>query len=303
MRLKDAVFKFLEYIEVTKHQSQKTVENYTRYLLSFVDFAWNIDVSDINFQLIQDFKLKLHRKETRYWDTLSVKTQNYYLTSIRSMLKYLAKNDIDSMSPDKIELAKIWNREVDFLMAEEVYDLFNCVDVSSRTWFRDLAILHCLYSTGLRVSELCSLNKDQVNLKTREFAVRWKWRKLRLVFLSEEAVEHIENYLKTRSDNFKPLFISQSNRWINKSILDWDSLRLTRDIIEWIVEKYKLRAWIMKKVTPHTLRHSFATWLLRNGAWLRDVQEMLGHSSITTTQVYTHVTNKRLKEAHDKFHK
>lgn len=303
MYLKDAVFKFLEYIEITKHQSQKTVENYTRYLLAFLDFTWNIDVNEIDFNLIQEFKLSLHRKETRYWDTLSVKTQNYYLTSIRSFLKYLAKIDIESLAPDKIELAKIWNREVDFLLAEEVYELFKSVDLSSKTWFRDLAILHCLYSTWIRVSELCSLNRDQVNLKTKEFAVRWKWRKLRLVFLSEESVKHIENYLKTRIDNHKPLFISQSNRWKNKWILDWESLRLTRDIIEWIVEKYKLRAWIMKKVTPHTLRHSFATWLLRNWADLRDVQEMLGHSSITTTQVYTHVTNKRLKESHEKFHR
>lgn len=302
MNLKQSIKRFLNYIEVTKHQSPKTIDNYTRYLRVFSDFVWDIQLEDINFDLIQEFNLFLHRKQTRYWDWLSIKTQNYYLTSIRSFLKYLSKNDIDSLSPEKIELAKVWNREVEFLLKWEVDLLFSSVNLKSRTWYRDLAIMYCLYSTWIRVSELCSLNIKQVNLKTREFSIRWKWNKLRIVFLSSEAVKHISAYLNTRSDNFDPLFLSASNRWVNVSILEWEKLRLGRDSVERIVEKHRLKSGIMKKVTPHTLRHSFATWLLINWAWIRDVQEMLGHSSITTTQVYTHVTNKRLKEVHDKFH-
>ena len=303
MNLKEWIIKFLNYIEVTKHQSPKTIDNYTRYLKAFSDFAWDINVLRIDFNLIQEFNLVLHRKTTRYWNTLSIKTQNYYLTSIRSLLKYLAKNDIESLSPEKIELAKIWTREVDFLYKDEVDRLFKSVDFKSKTGFRDFAILNCLYSTWLRVTELCSLNINQVNLKTKEFSVRWKWNKLRMVFLSKDSADTIWRYLKTRDDNFSPLFISASNRWKNVGIVDWERLRLTRDTVERIVEKYRFRSWILKKVTPHTLRHSFATWLLQNWAWIRDVQEMLWHASITTTQVYTHVTNRRLKEIHDKFHK
>ncbi len=303
MNLKQSIHRFLNYIEVTKHQSPKTIDNYSRYLRVFLDFIWDINIEDISFDLIQEFNLFLHRKQSRFWDWLSIRTQNYYLTSIRSFLKYLAKNDIEALSPEKIELAKVWTRQVEFLHTDEVNKLLDSVDLKSRTWFRDLAIMHCLYSTWIRVSELCWLDIKQVNLNTREFSIRWKWNKLRIVFLSDQSVKHIRQYLKTRVDNFEPLFLSASNRWRNVSILEWERLRLKRDAIERIVEKYRLRSWILKKVTPHTLRHSFATWLLSNWAGIRDVQEMLGHSSITSTQIYTHVTNKRLKEVHDKFHK
>lgn len=302
MNLKSAIEKFLEHAEAVKHQSPKTIDNYTRYLSLFLEFAWNINVSIIDFDLIQKYSLFLHRRKNRYWEQISIKTQNYYLISLRSLLKYLAKRDIKTLSAEKVELAKVWNREVDFLTRDELERLFSSVDLSSKTWMRDLAILHCLYSTGLRVSELCCLDRNQVNLKTKEFVVRWKWNKLRIVFLSDQAVEIIDSYLKLRSDNFKPLFISQSNRGKNAWIIDDEKVRLSRDTVERIVQKFRFAAWILKKVTPHTLRHSFATWLLWNWADIRSVQEMLWHASITTTQVYTHVTNNRLREIHEKFH-
>ena len=299
--LKNAIKIFDDNL-IIKNYSQNTLENYRRYLALFLDFSWDILVSKINFDLIQNYSLFLHKKKDRFWQFIWIKTQNYYLIAIRSFLKYLAKRDIETLSAEKIELSKIWAREVSFLDFEEINRLFNSVDLSSKTWERDFAIMHCLYSTGLRVSELCSLNRNQVNLKTREFAVRWKWNKLRIVFLSENCAKIIEKYLEKRFDNFAPLFISQSNRWKNIWILDWEKLRLKRDTIENIVQKYRFKSWIVKKLTPHTLRHSFATWLLSNWADIRSVQEMLWHSSITTTQVYTHVTNKWLKEIHKKFH-
>ncbi len=300
--LSDLIQQFLVHAEIDKNQSNKTLENYRHYLARFLDFAGDIRPKEINYALVQKYRLHLNRLEIK-GKSLGKNTQNYHVIALRAFLKYLHKNDIETLSAEKIELAKIPERTVDFLTREEVETIMKEVDTSKEIGLRDRAILECLYSTGLRVSELCNLNIEQVNLKTREFAVRGKGNKMRIVFLSERAQDWISQYLKLRSDNYDPLFISYSRRSKNKIDLDnGESRRLQRDTIEAIVAKYRRLAGIVKKVTPHTLRHSFATQLLQNGADIRSVQEMLGHSSITTTQIYTHLTNKRLKEVHAKFH-
>jgi site-specific recombinase XerD len=305
MILSDAIIKFLHYSEITKNQSLKTLENYTRYLRVFSEFSGNINIEELKLSHIQEYHLFLHRKQDAKGKTLSVKTQNYYLIAIRSLLKYLIKNDYEVMAPDKIELAKTEERVVDFLHREELERLFSAIVLSSRTGLRDRAIIECLYSTGLRVSELCSLNIAEIDLKRKEFAVRGKGKKVRIVFLSSRAAEYIQAYLCSRKDNYIPVFISSSNR--SSKIIDitgnGERFRLSRDTVEKIVQKHRRNAGIIKNVTPHTLRHTFATELLKNGADIRSVQEMLGHSSITTTQIYTHVTHAQLKETHDKYHK
>lgn len=305
MNLNDAVYDFLAYIEITKNQSLKTIENYTRYLDFFLE---NIDaqknVEELSLVDIQKYRVQLHRKEDEFGKRISVKTQNYYLIALRAMLKYLLKQDKDVLAPDKIELAKVEERVVDFLEREELERLFQAIQ-TGKSVKRDRAIVECLYSTGLRVSELCNLNRDQVDFERKEFAVRGKGRKLRIVFLSDRAAEFIQEYLQTRKDNYKPLFISASNR--SKNLVDvtggGEHFRLQRDTVEKLVQKYRRDAGIIKNVTPHTLRHTFATELLKNGADIRSVQEMLGHSSITTTQIYTHITHGKLREIHGKFHK
>lgn len=306
MTIQEAITEFLDYCEITKNQSAKTLENYGRYLSVFQGFFSNSkEIESLSLEDLKNYRLFLHRKEDEKGKTLSVKTQNYYLIALRSMLKYLIKNDKDVLAPDKIELAKVEDRVVDFLTREELERLFQAVQVSSRTGLRDRAILECLYSTGLRVSELCSLNRNEVDLERKEFAVRGKGKKLRIVFLSPRAAEYIHEYLQSREDNYSPIFISASNR--SAKIIDitgnGERFRLSRDTIEKVVQKYRRNAGIIKNVTPHTLRHTFATELLKNGADIRSVQEMLGHASITTTQIYTHVTHGKLKEIHDRFHK
>lgn len=302
--LSEQIEQFLVHAEIGKNQSTKTIENYRHYLQRFLEFAGDIKPEEITYELVQNYRLHLNRFETKPSERLGKKTQNYHVIALRAFLKYLHKNDVKTLSAEKIELAKMSERTVDFLTQTEIDNLMNCVNTSNKIGLRNRAILECLYSTGLRVSELCALNCDQVNLKTREFAVRGKGGKMRIVFLSEKAKEWINDYLNIRQDNYSPLFISYSRRSKNKLTLDeGESRRLQRDTIEAIVAKYRRLAGIVKKVTPHTLRHSFATSLLQNGADIRSVQEMLGHSSITTTQIYTHLTNKRLKEVHEKFHR
>jgi site-specific recombinase XerD len=303
MGIHEYIKEFLEYCEIAQNKSSKTIENYRHYLKRFDDFlSENINPKDLTLKKIQNFRIFLNRMVDEKGRKLSVKTQNYHLISLRAFLKYLVKNDVDTLAPEKIELSKIQERTVEFLNHEELERLFDAVDKTKSMAYRDIAILETLYSTGLRVSELCSLNKDQVDLKRREFMVRGKGRKPRIVFLSKKAVQTIEDYLKKRDDNFKPLFIN-SGKGLKADVLDDEKRRLTTVSIENIVRKYALKAGIIKKVTPHTLRHSYATELLANGADIRSVQEMLGHSSITTTQIYTHVTNKALREVHDKYHR
>lgn len=303
MSLKDLIQQFLEHCEVEKNQSVKTIDNYGRYLRRFLEFAGDIDAAKIDLPLVQKYRLHLNRMEDARGRTLSKKTQNYHVIALRAFLKYLIKNDYETLAPEKVELSKIPERTVEFLTREEVETLFAAVDEKMETAKRDLAILETLYSTGLRVSELAALNRNQVDLKRREFMVRGKGRKPRIVFLSERAGKRIEDYIKSRNDAFDPLFINRGRARSSLDITKGESHRLTTVSIEALVRKYAMLAGIIKKVSPHTLRHSFATDLLQNGADIRAVQEMLGHASITTTQIYTHLTNRRLREIHEKYHR
>lgn len=303
--LKTHITDFLEYCEVTKNQSQKTIINYAHYLNRFAQFCDpQITPKDISLNLVNKYRLFLNRYiDPLSKEELSLKTQTYHLIALRAFLKYLTKQDIKTLAPEKIELPKMPDRQVDFLTREELDQLFESVDLSKKIGQRDLAILHMLYATGLRVSELANLNKEQINFKKREFMVRGKGRKLRIVFISEPACGALLNYFAIRDDNFVPLFISLSNRGKKVSPTSTgEERRLQAQDIERIVRFYARQAGLTKKVTPHTLRHSFATELLSNGADLRSVQDMLGHASITTTQIYTHITNKKLKETYDRFH-
>lgn len=304
MKLKDAIHDFLTHCEVGRYQSQKTVENYRHYLKRFEKFAGPAtDVGKLTNDVVRDYRLHLHRTPIRGQGvTLDIKTQQYHLIALRAMLKYLQKNDVTTLSPEKIELPKVPERQVEVLTREELKAMFDSADPTKRNGLRDLALLHLLYSTGLRVSEISKLNRKDVNLDTREFRVVGKGRKSRIVFISETAIDHLKRYLDARNDNWSPLFVSNSNRSRQDTLLGEDR-RLEPQAIERVVRNLSAQAGIMKKVTPHTLRHTFATELLRNGADIRSVQEMLGHASITTTQIYTHLTNKRLKEIHQQYHR
>lgn len=314
--LGELVTQFLEHCEIEKNQSLKTIDNYSRYLRRFFEFAGEIEASAIDLPMVQKYRLHLNRTADKKGGTLGRKTQNYHIIALRAFLKYLIKNDIPTLAPEKIELSKIPERTVEFLSREEVERLFDAVKNAEKTAaekstkrklantaLRDMAILETLYSTGLRVSELASLNRNQVDLARREFMVRGKGKKPRIVFLSKPAVERIDAYIKSRNDAFEPLFINVGRPRAAADITKGESRRLSTVSLETIVRKYAMLAGLTKKVTCHTLRHSFATDLLHNGADIRAVQEMLGHASITTTQIYTHLTNPRLKEIHDKFHK
>lgn len=300
LKISDYIKQFLEYCEVVQNRSGKTLENYRHYLKRFEEFLSEpMDPKNLTLQKIQNYRIYLNRFIDDKGKQLNIKTQNYHIIALRAFLKYLIKNDVKTLAPEKIELSKIPARTVEVLSREELDRLFQAVDQTRKNAARDRAILETLYSTGLRVSELSNLNRDQVDLKRREFMVRGKGRKPRIVFLSERAADFIEDSLKQRDDHMKPLFINS----LKGDILDEEKRRLTTVSIENMVRKYSLRAGIIKKVTPHTLRHSYATELLINGADIRSVQEMLGHSSITTTQIYTHVTDKKLREIHEKFHR
>lgn len=291
---------FLEYLEIEQNRSQKTIANYDHYLTRLIDFGGDIKVSDIDAELIRKWRLWLNRLGTNTSDELQKTTQNYHLIALRSFLKYCAKRDIKALSADKVELARTVRKQVTFLSAEEVGRLFQETDVETQNGLRDRAIMELLFSSGLRVSELVGLDKDHINLKRREFMVRGKGQKDRPIFISTDAALWIERYLAKRTDNSRPLFIRYSGS--KKVDLTGNFHRLTARSIQRMVARYALLAGITKHVSPHTLRHSFATDLLMNGADLRSVQELLGHSNVATTQIYTHVTNPQLKRVHDKFH-
>lgn len=300
MTISKYIKEFLEYCEIAQNKSKKTLENYAHYLKRFEDFlSEDMHPRDLDLRKVQNFRLFLSRFKDEKGRSLGIKTQMYHVIALRAFLKYLIKNDVSTLAPEKIELANVPKRTVEALEKDELDRLFKAVDLSKKHGRRDLAILETLYSTGLRVSELASLNRDQVDLSRREFMVRGKGQKPRIVFLSKHAGELLNSYFRHREDNFRPVFINGTKG----DVLDEEKRRLSTVSIENIVRKYALRAGIIKKVTPHTLRHSYATQLLINGADIRSVQEMLGHSSITTTQIYTHVTNKSLRETHDRFHR
>ncbi len=300
MNISDCIRNFLEYIEIEKGRSLKTVDNYSRYLSFFEKYLQSKgikDIKDIKRQDIRDFRMFLNRKKTSGFDKnqseyIGKKTQNYYLISIRSFLKFLQKNEIQSVSPETIDLAKIPERHILFMNDNELISLLNAPksDFNSKNpeKNRDIAIIELLFSTGLRVSELCSLTSD-LDISQKEISVRGKGNKVRVVFLADDAISAIKQYKSTFLDG--------------KKIVNDKLFPVTPRTVERIVKKYSIMAGISKKITPHILRHSFATNLLQNGADIRSVQAMLGHSNISTTQIYTHVTDSHLKGIHKSFHK
>lgn len=291
---------FLEYLEIEQNRSQNTIQNYDHYLTRLIDFAGDIAVEEITPELIRKWRLWLNRLGTNTSDELGKNTQNYHLIAMRSFLKFCAKRDIAAMPADKIELATSKRKQVTFLNVDELERLFNAPKIETITGLRDRAILELLFSSGLRVSELVGLNTDDINLKRREFMVRGKGQKDRPIFISDAAAWWIKAYLEKRQDNSRPLFIRYSgSKQVN---LSGNYYRLTARSVQRLVARHAILAGITKHVSPHTLRHSFATDLLMNGADLRSVQAMLGHSNISTTQIYTHVTDPHLKAIHEKFH-
>ncbi len=288
---------FLEYLEIEKNRSPKTIENYARYLARFFEFAAIETEENLTEETIRKFRIWLARQKTESGGELKKQTQNYYVIAVRQFLRYLAKRGVKAVPAEKIELGKQPAREIEFLDEAELKRLLDSASGNSLEEPRDKAILEILFSTGLRVSELCSLNRDSINLENGEFTVRGKGDKIRPVFLSDSAKETIKNYLAKRNDISEALFVRQ-----RKSNGDENDLRLTPRSMQRIIKKRATEAGISKKVTPHQLRHQFATDLLRNGADLRSVQMMLGHSNISTTQIYTHFTDKQLKDIHKKYH-
>jgi len=302
MNIKDILRQFLEYMEIERGRSLKTVDNYRRYIERFIGFGKIESASEISTEKIRDFRIHLNRQpgiKTRGQSasTLKKRTQNYHLIALRMFLKYMLKRDIPSLAPEKIELAKTSSRQIDTIDGNELARMMSL----SRKNPRNNAIMEMLFSTGLRVSELCSLNRD-LDISKDEFTIRGKGEKLRIVFLSDDAKKSLKDYLSSRTDMDEALFTQQGPRVV-KQEEQTIAPRLTQRSVERIVKQIALEAGISKRVTPHTIRHSFATDLLRNGADMRSVQIMLGHSNIATTQIYTHVTNKELLDVHKKFHK
>lgn len=289
-KLEDLLKDYLNYLEIEKNRSPKTRENYERYLKRFLNFAKIKSPEDISEDLVRNFRVALSRKE------LKKITQSYYVIAIRNFLKYLSKRDFKTLSPEKIELPKIARRQIEVLEYKNLERLLDAPEGDSLRALRDRAILETFFSTGLRLSELCSLDR-YLDFKRGEITVRGKGEKLRVVFLSESAKNAIQKYLDKRPDPDQALFVSLSKSKSPK-ILG----RVTPRSIQRLVSFYARKAGIPGHVHPHQLRHSFATDLLLNGADLRSVQEMLGHANISTTQIYTHLTNKELKEIHETFH-
>lgn len=319
---------FLEYLEIEKNRSPRTINNYQFYLERFLNFAKIKNLKDLNSETVRQFRLWLHRQKSQQKQGMKTSTQNYHLIALRSFLKYLAKRDIKTLTAEKIELAKMPERQIAFLEGEDLERLLNAPlqqpDVKERAngrsplHLRDKAILELLFSTGLRVSELTNLKKDDINLGKDEFTVRGKGGKWRVVFLSNQAKFWLKKYLEARRDFNPYLFVphdrahgmrekgkgeslprAQSREGKGKE--DWE--KLTPRSVQRLIEKYSKMAGLTKNITPHVLRHSFATDLLQNGADIRSVQALLGHSSITTTQIYTHITDKGLREVHQTFHR
>ncbi len=305
-KLSALITDFLEYLEIEKGRSEATLRNYDFYLKRFSAWARNPSPSRITTDLVRMYRLWLNRyHDPKDNQQLSTKTQNYHLIALRSFLKYLARVDVPSLAAEKIELARQTTREVGFMDADDVERLLAAPfksDASDIIKLRDRALLETLFSTGLRVSELTRLTRETVRLSKDEFTVRGKGGKLRIVFLSDSAKDAIKHYLDKRTDVEPALFVSHDRAQKSHTRKESASSALTPRSVQRIVQKHAAAAGITREITPHTLRHSFATDLLANGADIRAVQVMLGHESITTTQIYTHVTNKRLKDVHRAYH-
>lgn len=303
MDIKILLKNYLDYLEIEKNRSPKTRENYERYLKNFINFVppdggqGKLKTEkDITLDKVHNFRLYLARLKTPKGENLKKSTQAYYIIALRNFLKYLIKHDFDVLSPDKIELPKIPSRQIEIIEYDDLERLLESAKGSDLRSLRDKAILEVLFSTGLRISELCSLNR-RFDLNRGELTVRGKGGKLRVVFLSDHAKKAIKNYLDKRFDTEEALFISLSKSK-NPKVIG----RIIPRAVQRIVNYYSRKAGIPERVTPHMLRHSFATDLLVGGADLRSVQELLGHANISTTQIYTHLTNKELREVHRAFH-
>ena len=295
---------FLEYLEIERHSSSLTIRNYRHYLSRFSSWLKKnypqARISIINLEIIKKYRVFLARFTTPNGTPLSFSTQGYHVIALRAFLRWLIKNDYKTLAPEKVDLPKSKSRSLSFLSTEQIERLLAQPQLSKEAGLRDKAILEILFSTGLRVSELVSLNRDQIDLKRREFGVIGKGGQARVVFLSPRAVKWLKRYLTNREDTWRPLFIRYKGKKIDKE--KGEKMRLTARSIQRIVDKYAKKAKLPIKATPHTIRHTFATDLLIAGADLRAVQEMLGHKNISTTQIYTHVTNKQLRQIHETFH-
>lgn len=311
MPLDKLIIDYLEYCEIDKNLSQSTVKMYHLYLHDFLTFVKrfldrdSLTENDLNLETIHKYRIDLNRRvSNKSHESFKRNTQKTFLVALRSFLRYLiVKRGLQVLAPEQIDLGKAEARVPKYLNEEQLDNMMSVQNLDKRSGIRDRAILELLFSTGLRVSELVKLNRDDVNLNTREFSVVGKGRKLRTVYINDSAFEWVSRYLQTRNDKFLPLFLRYSGKSMNAEDVEGDSLRLTARSVQRMVKKYVARAGISVDATPHSLRHSMATTLLMNGADLRSVQELLGHSNVSTTQIYTHVTNKRLKEVHEKFHR
>lgn len=307
----DTVSKYLEYCEIERNLSQNTIKMYHFYLTDFSTWSKQylkkdtFTLKDIDVELIKKYRLNLNRRiSTKSNMEFKRSTQKTFLVAIRALLKYLVVEEgLEIMSPEQIVLGKVDDRVPKVLNSDQMKRLFEVQNLDRKSGVRDRAILDTLFSTGLRVSELVALNRDAINLNSGEFTVIGKGRKARVVYLSLEAIKWLRRYLGTRADPFIPLFIRYSGKKMEEDDFDGESLRLTPRSVQRLVKKYVTRAGISVDATPHTLRHTYATDLLSNGADLRSVQELLGHSSVSTTQIYTHVTNKQLRDTHKRYHK
>lgn len=302
LRLSDSIERYLQFLQSEENKSSLTVSNYRQSLALLQELMSVTTVTDIDKDAIRDYKQKLHTYKTKQGGELLLRTRNHHLTVLRAFLRYLsAEEELDVYPPDRVKRFKEEQREVKVLTHEELLRLLEAPDAEDRVGKRDRAILQMFFSTGLRLAELRSLNRKDLNFKTREISVRGKRGKIRVVFLSDEAVAALERYVETRLDHLLPLFIRNPEKAVSV-MPPGEEFRLSRISIYNIVKKYALAAGIVTDPSPHTLRHSFATDLLRNGADLRSVQELLGHKDLSTTQIYTHVTNPQLKEVHAKYH-
>lgn len=303
--LTELVDRFLEHLEVEKNVSKLTIRNYRHYLERFLDFLEKqsptpLPAVNLNQEIVHKYRLYLSRFENERGETLARKTQGYHIIALRSFLRYLIKNDVKTLEPDKVDIPKGEAHEISVLDKDQMERLLAQPNPAKINELRDKAMLETLFSTGLRVAELVRLDRDQINLDTKEFGVIGKGKRPRVVFLSKRAIHWLERYFKERKDNYKPLFIRHAGRK-DKEQTD-EVVRLTSRSVQRAVQKYAKKAKLPLKVTPHVLRHSYATDLLSSGADIRSVQEMLGHKNIATTQVYTHVTNPQLRKVHEKFH-
>jgi site-specific recombinase XerD len=299
-----AMIDFLEALEVERNLSPLTIRNYAHYLRRFIDWFTthgHQDLRQLDGDILRKYRVFLSRYEDEQGRTLSKKTQSYHVIALRSWFKWLIKNDAPVMNPEKIELPKSESIPMKFVSAEKIQRLLDEPKVGKPKGLRDRAMLEVLFSTGLRVSELVNLNRDQIDLARREFGVIGKGRRPRVVFLSDEAADWLARWLDTREDNWRPVFIRFSGKK-PELLADGEEMRLTTRSVQRLVDRYSRRAHLPIKLSPHGIRHSFATDLLSNGAGLRDVQEMLGHKNIATTQIYTHVTQPQLRKVHEKHH-